>query len=188
MQTRDSIAFRQLLTGIGMLYGKTLHENLIDIYWQALKHLEFSDVNAALQAHVQNPDKGQFMPKPADVIEYLQGSSEAQALKAWSIVAKAVRTEGGYRSVIFADHLIHAVIRDMGGWIALCQSKTSELPFIAREFEKRYRALLLHPPADCPRQLVGIYEQQNRLNGYLPPEPILIGVDHPPTLLEKSHE
>jgi hypothetical protein len=184
MQLSDSVAFRQLLTGIGLLYGKTLHENLIDIYWQALKHLEFAEVHAALQAHVQNPDKGQFMPKPADVIEYLQGSSETQALQAWTQVVKALREVGAYRSVIFDDPLIHRVIRDMGGWIALGHSKTSELPFLAREFEKRYRALVLHPPADCPHQLTGIYEQQNRLNGHAPPDPVLIDKNPSATKLE----
>lgn len=101
----------------------------------------------------------------------------------WLLI-KAIREVGAYRSVIFDDPLIHSVIRDMRGWIALGQSKTSELPFLAREFEKRYRALVLHPPADCPRQLTGIYEQQNRLSGYAPPDPVLIGHKNQQTLLE----
>jgi hypothetical protein len=184
MQPSEQDAFGQLLTGVGLLYGKTLHEAVLAIWWQALKHCAFNEVRAALSAYVVNPDKGQFMPKPADVIEYLQGSSETQALQAWTQVVKALREVGAYRSVIFADPLIHRVIRDMGGWIALGHSKTSELPFLAREFEKRYRALVLHPPADCPHQLTGIYEQQNRLNGYVPPPPVLIGQNSPATKLE----
>ena len=183
MQSTDSIAFRQLLTGIGLLYGKNLHEDVMDIYWQALRQVEFIEVKNALQAHVQNPDKGQFMPKPADVIEFLQGSSEAQALKAWSIVAKNIREVGAYSSVQFGDPLIHAVIHDMSGWIALCQSKLSELPFLAKEFQKRYQALLHHPPAYCPHQLTGLLEQQNRLSGYQPPPPVLIEQTQPSSLL-----
>ena len=188
MQLTDKKAFQQLLTGVGLLYGKTLHAAVLAIWWQALKHCEFNEVSAALNAYVVNPDKGQFMPKPADVIEYLQGSSETRALTAWTQVVKAIREEGSYRSVIFDDPLIHVVIRDMGGWIALCQSKTSELPFLAREFERRYRVLVLHPPADCPRQLAGIYEQQNRLSGFAPPEPVLIGNPKKPNLLETPDE
>jgi hypothetical protein len=185
MQPSKRQVFKQLLTGMGFLYGKSLHESVLEIYWQALAHLAFSEVKIALQKHVQNPDKGQFMPKPADVIEHLQGSTESQALKAWSMVAKAIREVGAYSSVVFADPLIHVVIRDMGGWIALCQSKIADLPFRAREFEKRYQALVLHPPADCPHQLTGLVEQHNRLGGYTPPEPVCIGKIHPTISLEK---
>ena len=78
---------------------------MLAIWWQALKHCEFGEVKAALNAHVVNPDKGQFMPKPADVMEFLQGSSESQALKAWSVVAKTMREVGAYSSVQFADPL-----------------------------------------------------------------------------------
>jgi hypothetical protein len=186
MQPSEQDAFGQLLTGIGLLYGKTLHEAVLAIWWQALKHCEFSEVRAALNAHVVNPDNGQFMPKPADVMAYVQGSTESQALQAWTHVAEAIRDFGAYHSVIFPDPLIHRVIRDMGGWIALCQSKTSELPFVAKEFEKRYRVLVIHPPADYPRQLTGLVEQQNRLGGYSPPDPVLTGNTHQPTLLETS--
>jgi hypothetical protein len=184
MQPCEQDAFGELLTGIGLLYGKILHEAVLAIWWQALKHCAFNEVRAALNAHVANPDKGQFMPKPADVMAYLQGSTESQALQAWAQVAEAIRDFGAYTSVIFPDPLIHRVIRDMGGWIALCQSKTSELPFRVREFEKRYRAWVIHPPAGCPRQLTGILEQQNRLGGYLPPDPVLIDHKNQPTLLE----
>jgi hypothetical protein len=187
MQLTDKLAFKQLLTGIGLLYGKTLHEAVLAIWWQALKHCEFSEVRAALNAHVVNPDKGQFMPKPADVIEYLQGSSEAQALKAWAEVTTAIREIGRHESVIFPDPLIHAVIRDMGGWIALCQSKLSDFPFLSREFEKRYRALLHHPPLECPHQLTGLFEQNNRLHGYASPEPVLVGQVKSSTKLEDNH-
>ena len=105
-------------------------------------------------------------------------------MQAWTQVATAIREVGAYHSVIFANPLIHRVIRDMGGWIALCHSKTTDLPFRAREFETRYRAVVLHPPADCPRQLTGWLEQENRLGGYSPPDPVLIGDHSPPLFLE----
>lgn len=184
MQSIDLPRFKHLLTGIGALYGNPMPEILLDIWWNALEKIAFENIKKALESHVVHPDKGQFMPKPADVIEHLEGSTESQALKAWSLVAKAIREVGAYSSVIFPDVRIHAVIRDMGGWIALCQSKRVDLPFRAREFEKRYQAMVQHPPADCPHQLTGFLEQQNRLDGYLPPEPIRIGENIQPTLLE----
>lgn len=182
MNSSDKIAFHQLLTGIGMMYNQSLHESVMDIWWRALDKVEFNAVRHALNTHVVHPDKGQFMPKPADVMEQLEGSRESQAMRAWALVSKTLREVGAYHSVIFRDALIHAVIRDMGGWIALCQSKLSELPFREREFEKRYQALMTHPPLDCPHQLTGLLEQQNRLGGYCPPDPIRIGERNPPLL------
>lgn len=184
MQLTDLPRFKQLLTGVCVLYGKPVPETLLDIWWNALEKLEFDAVKKALEAHVLHPDKGQYMPKPADVMEQLQGSTESQALRAWALVAKSIREVGAYESVQFADPLIHAVIRDMGGWIALCQGKVSELPFRAREFEKRYQSLWNHPPLECPHQLAGLLEQQNRLGGYVPPPPVLIGQHSSATQLE----
>ena len=143
MNSNDRMAFHQLLTGIGMLYNQSLHESVIDIWWRALDNVEFNAVEACIKSHVLHPDKGQFMPKPADVMEQLEGSyGNHKPLKAWALVSKTMREIGAYHSVIFTDVLVHAVIRDMGGWIALCQSKLSELPFREKEFEKRYQALL----------------------------------------------
>lgn len=175
MQLTDLPRFKQLLTGVGVLYGEPVPELLLDTWWNALEDLEFEAIKTALEKHVLHPDKGQFMPKPADVMVRLQGSTQSQAVRAWALVARAIREVGAYESVQFADPLIHAIIRDMGGWIALCHGKVSELPFRAREFEKHYQALWPRPPGDCPRQLTGLFEQQNRLGGYRLPTPVWIG-------------
>jgi hypothetical protein len=175
MQPTERAAFRQLLVGIGMLYGKSLHESVLAIWWQAVKHREFNAVKAALNAHVTNPDNGQFMPKPADVARYLEGSRESQALQAWSKVMDTLHRLGSYATVVFDDALIHAVIEDMGGWIHLCHMLTKDVPFRANEFEKRYAAYVLHPPTRYPKQLIGWGEQQNRMGGYEPNPPLLVG-------------
>lgn len=174
MQASDRGAFRKLLTGIWLTYGKTLHELVLNIWWGVFENREFQHIKNALEAHVVHPDKGQYLPKPADVVELLEGSHESQALQAWALVAKSIRCIGSYESVVFPDTLIHAVIDDMGGWVALCKTGEEELPFRARVFEKRYQSLLTHPPLSCPHQLTGIWEQQNRLSGYLPPDPVVI--------------
>jgi hypothetical protein len=167
--------FVKLMTGLGMLYGKPMNEFLIDIYWQALQMFTFEAVKTALQTHVQNPDAGQYLPKPADVVRYLEGSSHTQALQAWSLVARAIRTIGCYESVVFDDPVIHAVIADMGGWLELCRMTEKEMPHRAREFEKRYTAYVLHPPVDYPKQLVGLIEAKNSLQGFPVKPPLLLG-------------
>jgi len=167
--------FTQLLTELCVLYKMPVSERFIELYWDVLVPFSFAEVKAAFQAHLKHPDTGQFMPKPADVMRYLRGGSQAQALQAWSKVATAIRTVGAYTSVVFDDSIIHVVIIEMDGWISLCQTLLKDLPFRAREFEKRYAAYVLHPPTDYPHQLIGLEEQHNRLNHHAVKPPLFIG-------------
>jgi hypothetical protein len=175
MNAGDLTQFTQVLTSVCVLYGKPVSEMLIELYWLSLQRFELVEVKAAFQAHIGNPDTGQFMPKPADIVRYLEGDSQTKALLAWSKVTEAMHRIGGGTSVVFDDPLIHAVIEDMGGWVGLCRILLKDLPFRAHEFEKRYVGYLQNPPAYYPEYLVGHYEAQNRMNGYPVKPPLLFG-------------
>jgi hypothetical protein len=164
VQTEDQAAFLALMVQLGVLYKQAMQAMLMELYWVALERFALSAVKQAVQAHVNHPDKGQYMPKPADLLRHLEGSGQAQALRAWSTVAQAIREVGGYSSVVFDDPLIHAVIADMGGWMRLCQILISELPFREHVFVARYRGYLGRPPADYPRQLIGTLAHQQTLS------------------------
>jgi hypothetical protein len=166
MQASDQPEFLRLMASLGSLYGKPMDKPLVEMYWGALQRFELSEVKQALQAHIHHPDTGKYMPKPSEVVCQLQGTGQTQSLQAWSKVSEAIRGVGGYESVVFDDAVIHAVIRDMGGWIRLCQVLNSELPFRGRDFEARYAGYVGHPPAEYPRQLIGMLAHQNGL-----PEP-----------------
>ena len=188
MKPMDRSVFKQLLTGIHLLHGKTLHEAVLELWWQALIAFEFPAVKKALEAHITHPVQGRFMPVPANVTGYLEGSHESRALKAWSDVAESLRRVGAYESVVFADALIHAVILDMGGWVKLCQTPEKELPFRAKEFEARYQAMLQHPPREIVSQLSGLLAQSHRAWGRQAPEPVRIGHSKTLRLVEVAHE
>ncbi len=124
-------------------------------------------------------DTGQFMPKIADIIRMLQGSSQDSALTAWSKVDKAVRQIGPYRSVVFDDALIHVVLHEMGGWSGLSRKTDDEWPFVAREFENRYRGFKSRGDIPAyPPKLLGISDSHNaqseKTMGFIQP-PMLIG-------------
>ena len=138
MKTQQRSAFAALMTGVGELYGKAMSPQLIAIYWEGLSDYEFDDVKRAVNLHVRNPDTGQFMPKIADVVKFLEGNTLTQAMRAWQKVNEAIKRVGTYASVVFDDPIIHAVISDMGGWQPLGMVQDEEWPFKAREFEKRY--------------------------------------------------
>jgi hypothetical protein len=150
---------------------------LLRIWFEALRQYDLKAVKDALARHLLNPDNGQFLPKPADVVKLIGGTTVDSALEAWSLVDKAVRSVGTYQSVQFADQIIHKVIQDMGGWVHLGKKEEDEWAFVAKEFQTRYRGLkTTGAPIDAPQVLTGITDQQNALAGVnFKSKPILVG-------------
>jgi hypothetical protein len=175
MKPTDMSAFAKLWMRLGVRYSKTITEFTIDEYWQDLVEFDLVTIKAAIHAHILNADRGQYFPQSADVIRHMLGDSQSRALKAWSKVNKAIRHIGSYQSLVFDDCLIHAVIDEMGGWITLCHTSAKELPFITREFQQRYAAYVLHPPAIYPQALTGRTAWQNGMQGYAAPEAVIFG-------------
>lgn len=161
MQPHDAKAFKALLQGVHSFYGKDLSEFALGVWWEAMRPFDFDAVRDALNRHAVNPDNGQFLPKPADVVKLLQGSTLDSAMVAWAKVDRAMRTVGPYASVVFDDPIVHRVLHDMGGWIALSRGTEDEWPFKAKEFENRYRGLKTRTLDAYPPQLTGIEEAEN---------------------------
>jgi len=176
MRESDYDAFIVTLDSTAQMYGKPLPHAVICLWWDALKDYELPAIQQGFARHIQNPDTGQFMPKPADIVRMLGGTTQDSALLAWTKVDRAVRSIGPYQSVVFDDPIIHAVIADMGGWIELANKTEREWPFVAREFENRYRAYRTAGKIDSyPPVLIGITQSQNEAQGLPAAEPLLIG-------------
>jgi len=158
--------FNELLDVISEQYGKPLSSGAKMLYWQGLKDFDYKAIQQALYRHIRNTDTGMFMPKIADVIRMLQGSTQDSAMTAWAKVDKAVRHKGTYVDVVFDDPLIHRVLHDMGGWIAIGQKTEDEWPFVAKEFETRYRGFKSRSETpDYPKILTGIANAHNCSQG-----------------------
>lgn len=181
MQSNELGQFKTALHKVFALYHKPLSTILLEVWWEALQPYSLQEVTRALTTHVRNPDTGQYLPKPADVIKGLRGNSANTAQSAWTKVDQAVRRIGPYRSVAFDDPVIHRVIADMGGWIRMCGHDNEQWPFIQREFENRYRGFSVAGEIpEYPRILIGIAEDHNkreaiRIGADLQEKPALIG-------------
>lgn len=176
MNQSDYDNFVDIMQLVSEQYGKKPSDGLIALYWQGLKGYEFAAVREAIGKHLANTDTGQYMPKIADVIRMMQGTSLDSALSAWSKVDKAVRYAGTYESVVFDDPLIHRVLHDMGGWLSLGTKTDDEWPFIAREFENRYRGFKSrNERVEYPAKLIGLSEAHNAKEGQKIAVPVLIG-------------
>lgn len=176
MSPQDSIRFAELISNIYAFYGRDASDFAIGVWWEAMKPFDFAAVADALNRHCVNPDTGQFLPKPADVVKMLQGSTQDSAMVAWAKVDKGVRQVGTYATVAFDDPIIHRVIHDMGGWVKLGQKDEHEWPFVAKEFENRYRGYRIRSEVpEYPKTLIGIAESQNSMEGRQSQPPVLIG-------------
>lgn len=165
----DKERFFTCLVGSAEIVGKDLSKHGMRLYWEMLKQYDIDAVEQAFIQHGLNPESGQFMPKPADIVKHIDGSGTDRGMMAWSKVDKSVRRVGQYvDAVVFDDPIIHAVIDDMGGWPHLCNQQTEEdLKFKGIEFGKRYRAYTLSQSMEYPAMLHGISEQGR--------PPVLIG-------------
>lgn len=177
MTDNDKPRFVTLLTGISAYYEKTLPITVIELYWRGLSQFDLAAVENAMWAHTQSPDEaGRWMPKIADLKLKLEGRTQDQASIAWSKVDSAVRKVGTYRDVVFDDGLIHRVIADMGGWIQIGSKGNDEWPFVAKEFETRYRGYRMRDEKpEFPPVLTGLANAANAVNGFKGQEPVLIG-------------
>lgn len=176
MQSSDFDGFSEVLEAVFELYNRPISGFATQIWWEALKPFDLPAVRVALSRHVQSPDTGQFPPKPADVIRMLGGTTQDTALRAWAKVDKAVRQVGTYASVAFDDALIHRVLHDMGGWVGLGLKAEDEWPFVAREFENRYRGYAMRGDLpEYPPVLIGLSGADNATRGHQVEPTRLIG-------------
>jgi hypothetical protein len=179
MTDADRTRFFDLLSKIYAFYDKDLSEFTCNTWFRAMQPFEWPAVREALSRHCIHPDNGQFLPKPADVVRLLQGSTQDSALIACSKIEEAIRKVGTYVSVTFDDPLIQQVIQDMGGWIALGNKKENEWPFVRNELINRYRGYRqLGPLKTWPAILIGIAEASNQSYGFEHDPPVLLGDQH----------
>jgi hypothetical protein len=157
--THDDLEnFSSLLVGVGELYGKIISSALVEIYWEALFDYDIELIRESFSRHVKNSESGQFMPKPADIIKFIDGLPEEKALLAWS---KVERNRNSYESYVFDDAIIHSVIQDMGGWVRVCEVNLDQLSFLQNEFVKRYKGYFFRKSFSHPKFLAGRIETSN---------------------------
>lgn len=90
MRDSDLGAFTALLDGVWALKGQSLPAAAKAMWFRALGAYPLEAVRAALDAHLGDPDRGRFLPMPADVLAQLAGfDGRPGAEEAWSIAVRA---------------------------------------------------------------------------------------------------
>lgn len=173
MTPRDQAAFGQLLTDALAFWRQDVTTFTLSVWWEACLRFELEQVRKALTAHAMDPERGQFAPKPADLVRQLQGTHTDRALLAWGRVWDAMQSTGAYRSVDFGDPIAHAAIVDIGGWVSLCRINLDDLPFVQKRFCDAYRLYSARGKPDAPLRLAGESELTNTQSGRIGVDPTL---------------
>lgn len=177
MNYDDFDRFSDLITDAMGFYGKDVSKFALGVWWQACERFEFEQVSKALTRHAMDPERGQFAPKPADLVRMLAGTATDRAQIGWGKACDAMQRVGAYQDVVFDDPVIHAVIEDLGGWPKFCRSSLDELSYVQHRFTESYRAYAGRESVEYPRRLAGerapdsVYFQR----GLPAPKPAVIG-------------
>lgn len=177
MTEEDKPELFTLIASVQSFYGKDVSAFSLGVWWQACQGFDLEQVCKALNAHAIDPESGVYAPRPADVMRMLRGTATDRALQAWGKVMDAMQRVGAYRSVVFDDAVIHAVIEDLGGWMKLCRSEMADLSYTEHRFCESYRAYVNRPAAleRYPSLLLGQFELDNRQHGHCCSPPVLLG-------------
>jgi hypothetical protein len=168
------------------LYKHELNKYIINIYYNIFKGFSFEQFEKAI-CEVIKSNKYNVFPKPANILEFLEGTRDDKALIAWLQVKEAIEKGGYYASIEFADPVISNCIKEIGGWMELCSQQKDEMPFIEKRFMDLYR-LFLKRGVEKPVKLIGFVEAKNNERGFLRhmPKPLKIGFEEQKVLIKKD--
>lgn len=175
MKNSDKAEFQALMADALAFYRQDLSRFALSVWWQACERYDIEQVAAALTTHAMDPERGQFAPKPADIVRQLQGTHSDRSLIAWGKVLDAAQRVGAYQSVAFDDGVIHAAIEALGGWPMVCRTSHDELPHLQRRFCEQYRTNVKRPDLRYPPLLPGLHQQENATAGRRVAPPVLVG-------------
>lgn len=138
-------------------------------YELGLSDLDINTIKRAVMVAIRDC---KFMPTVHE-LRKLCGAAESRVdpkdrpLLAWQAVREAIRKVGAYDSPRFEDVVIHAVIRELGGWPHVSDAETEQMQWLEKRFVAAYSAMsALKLPADQTARLAGLTEIDNSRSGY----------------------
>lgn len=165
MRNEDKRAFFDLMMAAGEVYGREVTQPMAAIYFSALANVSIEQAQEAMMTHMQNPDSGQFFPKPADIIKQMTGTTKQQdaaiedkAAIAWACIERDIRRIGSYGTLKLDDKQALATVKAMGGWQSICQTETSKMEWKRKEFIRMYETFERMPLEALPNSLPGRIE------------------------------
>jgi hypothetical protein len=126
----------QMLAGVYTYYEKELSEFAIRMWLEDLSDYDSDTIAEAFARHRRDPDRGQWLPKTADILRQIRGNVEDSALVAWGSVLSAARG-GGSRDGF--DAVTKEALQTLGGFGAVCRANEDQNAFLQRRFVEAYQ-------------------------------------------------
>jgi hypothetical protein len=156
MKANDLEQFVQIMKMLAKVFSpaheSTLDNETLEIYFQVFKNFSLDDFHKAAEGVIRNRVYS-GMPKPAELINELSSINEL-ALNAWIEIEDA-----GYSAINSKDPIAQKVWRNLNRRYR--EAKTTDLHYIQREFERRYKAQL--NVIDRPNAIIS-----DKIKGLLP--------------------
>jgi hypothetical protein len=177
MLPSENLQFTKFLTQALGYWKADVSEFTLSVWFAACQPYTLEQVRKAMTAHATDPEHGVFAPKVADIVRVLSGTQTDRALLAWGKTLEAMSAVGAYTDVVFDDPAIHAAIEDLGGWVKVCRTETTELSYLQHRFCGSHKAYTQRGQFDYQRVLIGDRSPDSMFlsRGIPLPKPALIG-------------
>lgn len=101
--------FYELLKSVADLYNKPVNHTQAAMYFRILAPYSLAMVQAAFDAHAKDPERGRFMPMPADLLGKIEAAAENDGRpipeEAWSIAMRAMNEDD---TVVWTEEIAQA--------------------------------------------------------------------------------
>lgn len=140
MTEQDRVAFAEAMYLLGETFNEPVSDIRTEAYFGALQDRTLVEVNAAVMAALR---QCKFFPKPVELRELIDGSTEDNAEVAWGAVLREVRRVGYWGTPTLDARAMRAVRELWGGWHRLCETLPAEGPELlgwAKQYKACYQA------------------------------------------------
>lgn len=161
--------FARCMAVLEASYPRTakLSQQQLVVWFDNLSDLTGNQLRHAVATAVREGDDWPTISKLRRYADSTGINSKDRPLAAWQAVRASISKVGGYESPHFDDPVVNAVIRELGGWPAVCETPSSEMHWLEKRFCATYAALFnAKLPDDQRKRLPGITEISNSREGY----------------------
>ena len=118
MTDKDKPLFLKAMIDCFEIYRETPKEKTSDLYFRLLSEYDLQAVLNALETVLRS---SKFFPKPAEIIEQIEGNENVLIDSAYETARAYAEKYGFYKSATFNDQLISETIKSMGGLQTFCE-------------------------------------------------------------------
>jgi len=138
------------LAGCYAYYERELSDVAVSVWLADLDQFTPDEIEAAFTRHRRDPQRGQWLPKSADILRQLQGDTAEKQTAAWAHVLGEARRVGMYGCANLTAEQRSAVDA-VGGWAAICHCDERELGHMQRRFMACFDAFDARAVRDADR-------------------------------------